>query len=54
MSQKVYGFIKSLAELESKIDTVNLSLADMKKALNSTVQREIDSLLEQTKKMALN
>ena len=52
MSQKVDGIIKSLSELESKIDSVNLSLADMKKTLNSTVQREIDSLLEQTRKMA--
>ena len=52
MSQKVDGIIKSLSELESQIDSVNLSLADMKKTLNSTVQREIDSLLEQTRKMA--
>ena len=52
MSQKVDGIIKSLSELESQIDSVNLSLADMKKALNSTVHREIDSLLEQTRKMA--
>jgi len=52
MSQKVDGIIKSLSELESEIDSVNLSLADMKKVLNSTVQREIDSLLEQTRKMA--
>ena len=52
MSQKIDGIIKSLSELESEIDSVNLSLADMKKTLNSTVQREIDSLLEQTRKMA--
>ena len=52
MSQKVDGIINSLSELESEIDAVNLSLADMKKTLNSTVQREIDSLLEQTRKMA--
>ena len=52
MSQKVDGIIKSLSELESEIDSVNLSLANMKKALNSTAQKEIDSLLEQTKKMA--
>ena len=54
MSQttKVDGIINSLSELESEIDSVNLSLADMKKTLNSIVQREIDSLLEQTRKMA--
>tara|TARA_B100000029_G_scaffold341572_1_gene333856 strand:- start:974 stop:1297 length:324 start_codon:yes stop_codon:yes gene_type:complete len=52
MSQKVDGIIKSLSELESEIDSVNLSLADMKKALNSIVQREIDSLLDQTRNMA--
>ena len=54
MSQttKVDGIINSLSELESEIDSVNLSLADMKKSLNSIAQREIDSLLEQTRKMA--
>ena len=52
MSQKVDGIIGSLSELESDIDSVNLSLAEMKKSLNSIAQREIDSLLEQTKKMA--
>ena len=52
MSQttKVDVIIKSLSELESEIDSVNLSLADMKKSLNSIAQREIDSLLEQTQK----
>ena len=52
MSQKVDGIINSLSELESDIDSVNLSLADMKKSLNSIAQKEIDSLLEQTRKMA--
>ena len=54
MSQttKVDGIINSLSELESEIDSVNLSLTDMKKSLNSIAQREIDSLLEQTRKMA--
>ena len=52
MSQKVDGIIGSLSELESDIDSENLSLAEMKKSLNSIAQREIDSLLEQTKKMA--
>ncbi len=47
MSQKVDGIIGSLSELESDIDSVNLSLAEMKKSLNSIAQREIDSLLEQ-------
>ena len=54
MSQttKVDGIINSLSELESEIDSVNLSLADMKKSLNSIAQREINSLLEQTRKIA--
>ena len=52
MSQKVDGIINSLSELESEIDAVNLSLADMKKSLNSIANKEIDSLLEQTRKMA--
>ena len=52
MSQKVDGIINSLSELESEIDAVNLSLAEMKKSLNSIANKEIDSLLEQTRKMA--
>ena len=52
MSQKIDGIINSLSQLESDIDSVNLSLAEMKKSLNSIAQKEIDSLLEQTKKMA--
>ena len=52
MSQKIDGIINSLSELESDIDSVNLNLAEMKKSLNSIAQKEIDSLLEQTKKMA--
>ena len=52
MSQKVDGIINSLSELESDIDSVNISLVDMKKSLNSIAQKEIDSLLEQTRKMA--
>jgi len=52
MSQKVDGIINSLSELESDIDSVNISLADMKKSLNSIAQKEINSLLEQTRKMA--
>ena len=46
MSQKVDGIINSLSELESEIDAVNLSLADMKKSLNSIANKEIESLLE--------
>ena len=54
MSQttKVDGIIKSLSDLESEIDSVNLSLAEMKKTLNSTAQKEIESLLEQARKIA--
>ena len=52
MSQKIDGIITSLSELESEIDSVNLRLADMNKSLNSIAQKEIDSLLEQTRKMA--
>ena len=52
MSQKVDGIINSLSELESEIDAVNLSLAEMKISLNSIANKEIDSLLEQTRKMA--
>ena len=41
MSQKVDGIINSLSELESEIDAVNLSLAEMKKSLNSIAKKEI-------------
>ena len=52
MSKKVDGIINSLSELESEIDAVNLSLAEMKKSLNYIANKDIDSLLEQTRKMA--
>ena len=41
MSQKVDGIINSLSELESEIDSVNLSLAEMKKSLNSIAKERL-------------
>ena len=41
----VDGIIKALSNLESDIDSLNLKLEDMKKQLNSKVQKEIDNLM---------
>jgi V/A-type H+-transporting ATPase subunit G/H len=49
---KVDGIIKILSNLESDIDSLNEKLADMKKQLNSTAQKEIERLMEETKNMA--
>ncbi len=46
MSQKVDGIIGSLSELESDIDSVNLSLAEMKKSLNSAVDNAVSTILK--------
>ncbi|MGQ0606090.1 MAG: hypothetical protein ACT4OD_03925 [Candidatus Nitrosotenuis sp.] len=50
---KVSKIIKSLAELEDDLDSLNVKVADMKKSLNSRAQKEIDSLREQVTKMAI-
>ena len=49
---KVDGIIKTLSNLEANIDSLNEKLADMKKHLNSTAQKEIDQLMEKVKIMA--
>jgi V/A-type H+-transporting ATPase subunit G/H len=49
---KVDGIIKTLSNLEANIDSLNEKLADMKKHLNSTAQKEIDQLMEKVKNMA--
>ena len=49
---KVDGIINTLSNLESDIDSLNEKLADMKKQLNSTAQKEIERLMEETKNMA--
>ena len=48
----VDGIIKALSNLESDIDSLNLKLEDMKKQLNSKVQKEIDNLMIKTKEIA--
>ena len=49
---KVDGIINTLSNLESDIDSLNEKLADIKKQLNSTAQKEIERLMEETKNMA--
>ena len=44
--------IKALSGLENDIDSLNESLADMKKQLNQKAQKEIDQLKEQVIQMA--
>lgn len=50
---KVSKIIKSLAELENDLDSLNLKVADIKKSLITRTQKEIDSLKEQTTQMAI-
>jgi V/A-type H+-transporting ATPase subunit G/H len=50
---KVSKIIKSLAELEDDLDSLNVKVADMKKGLNTNTQKEIDSLREKVTQMAL-
>lgn len=50
---KVSKIIKSLAELENDIDSLNSKVADMKKSLNSKTLKEIDSLKEKTTQIAM-
>lgn len=50
---KVSKIIKSLAELENDLDSLNLKVADVKKSLNASAQKEIASLREQTTQMAI-
>ncbi|MEM2785606.1 MAG: hypothetical protein QXW37_04795 [Candidatus Nitrosotenuis sp.] len=50
---KVSKIIKSLAELENDLDSLNAKVADMKKTLNSKAQKELDSLRERVTQMAI-
>jgi V/A-type H+-transporting ATPase subunit G/H len=50
---KVSKIIKSLADLENDIDSLNVKVADMKKSLNSKAQKEIESLKEKVNQMAM-
>jgi V/A-type H+-transporting ATPase subunit G/H len=50
---KVSKIIKSLAELENDIDSLNVKVAEIKKSLNSKALKEIDSLKEKTSQMAI-
>ncbi|MFN3653950.1 MAG: hypothetical protein ACK4TO_01305 [Candidatus Nitrosotenuis sp.] len=50
---RVSKIIKSLAELENDLDSLNTKVADMKKALNSKAQKELDSLKEKVTQMAI-
>ncbi len=49
---KVTGIIQSLSGLENDLDSLNTTVADMKKQLSLKTQTEIDKLLEKTREMA--
>ena len=49
---KVTGIIQSLSGLEDDLDSLNSTVADMKKQLSVKTQNEIDKLLEKTREMA--
>ena len=50
---KVSKIIKSLAELENDLDSLNLKVADMKKGLSARAQKEIESAHAQVTQMAI-
>ena len=49
---KVTGIIQSLSGLEDDLDSLNSTVADMKKQLSVKTQNEIDKLLEKIREMA--
>jgi len=49
---KVSGIIKSLSSLENELDSLNTTVADMKKNLNLKAVNEIDKLMEQIRQIA--
>jgi len=50
---RVSKIIKSLAELETSLDSLNVKAAEMKKSLNSKALKEIEELKEKTSQMAI-
>lgn len=52
VTSKVDVIVKALAELENDIDSLNSKVADMKKSLQTTTQKEKDKLMEQVREMA--
>ena len=49
---KVTGIVQSLNRLEEDLDSLNSTVADIKKQLFVTAQHEIEKLLEKTRQMA--
>jgi len=49
---KVDGIIDALSGLENNIDSINEKLADMKKSLNSKVNKEIEQNMAKVNEMA--
>jgi V/A-type H+-transporting ATPase subunit G/H len=50
---KVSKIIKSLAELEDDLDSLNVKVADMKKGISTRAQKEIDLTREKVTQMAI-
>ena len=49
---KVGTMIKALSGLEDDIDSLDVSVADMKRQMSIRTQKEIDALFEKTREMA--
>jgi len=49
---KVDSIIKALSGLEDDIDSLNVKVAESKKALNSKAEKEVESIMEKTTQMA--
>lgn len=49
---QVTGIISALKDLESSIDSLDVTVTDMKRQMSSLVQKEIDRLYEKTRAMA--
>ncbi|NDB33058.1 MAG: hypothetical protein EB150_03810 [Nitrososphaeria archaeon] len=50
---KVSKIIKSLAELEDDLDSLNVKVADMKKGLSGRAQKEIETTREKVTQIAI-
>lgn len=49
---QVTGIMSALKDLESSIDSLDVTIADMKRQMSSLVQKEMDRLYEETRAMA--
>lgn len=53
VESQVTGIVNALKDLESSIDSLDVTIADMKRQMSSLVQKEIDRLYGETRTMAI-